>query len=97
MEINKYIISPKATNDIRKISIWYEEQSVDLGESFILELRSKIRRIMKYPEMYKPVTKNVRRYKIRRFPYFIFYTVQQDTLIILRIRHTKRKPLKRYR
>ena len=91
MEVNRYIISPKAINDIRAISGWHEEQSVDLGESFIIELRSKIRRIMKYPEMYKLVNSKVRRYKMRRFPYLVFYTIEQNTLIIRRVRHAKQK------
>jgi len=41
--------------------------------------------------MYKLVTAKVRRYKMRRFPYLVFYTIEQNTLIILRVRHAKQK------
>lgn len=47
------IVSNKAAGEILKATIWYDKQSVGLGNRFIEKLEYYFNRIQKYPDMYK--------------------------------------------
>jgi toxin ParE1/3/4 len=91
------IVSSKAADEIRQAAIWYDDQSWGLSKKFIAELEYYYARIEKYPDSYKRVTKNIRRCLLETFPYIIFFSRLQNEVTILRVRHTKQRPLKRFR
>ncbi|HEY6977492.1 MAG TPA: type II toxin-antitoxin system RelE/ParE family toxin [Chitinophagaceae bacterium] len=93
----KINVSAKAADEIRQAAIWYDDQSWGLSKKFIAELEYYYERIKKYPDSYKGVTKNVSRCLLETFPYIIFFSISKDEITILRVRHTKQRPLKRYR
>jgi len=64
-----------------------------LGLRFMDEIDSAIERIRLNPELYQIIIKSIRRIQVNRFPYSIFYKIEDDVLIILRIFHNKRKPI----
>lgn len=61
--------------------------------SFADEIDSTLERIRLNPGLYPIMTDNIRRIQVDRFPFFVFYTMEQDTLVILRIFHNKRAPV----
>ncbi|HXL56398.1 MAG TPA: type II toxin-antitoxin system RelE/ParE family toxin [Chitinophagaceae bacterium] len=96
--MNKIIIvSEKAAREIRKAVEWYDEESIGLGDELIARLEYYYNKIKKYPDSYKRVNKTVQRCLMKKFPYIIFFTSQENKITILRVRHAKQKPLKRYR
>ena len=79
-------------DDIKMAYDWYEQQKIGLGEDFLLMLEDSYSQISKMPKSYQTVYKTVRRKLIRRFPYGIFFVIQDEKIIVIAIMHTKRKP-----
>ncbi len=82
----------EAYNDIDVAYSWYEKQRIGLGEDFLLALEESYFKIKRTPEIYQKIYKKVRRNLVRRFPYGIFFVVENDKIIVIAILHTKRKP-----
>jgi len=92
----RLIIATKAYNDIETARNWYDNQSSLAGDWFVDEINLYVRNITKNPYRYAMATASVRRCLLKKFPYKIFFSVKSDVVVILRIRHNKQKPLKKY-
>ena len=79
-------------DDIKIAYDWYESQRLGLGEDFLLTLEESYSKIARTPKHYQIIYKSVRRKLVRRFPYGIFFVLQEDKIVILAVMHTKRKP-----
>jgi len=71
---------------------YYEARQPGLGEAFLARSRSVFEAIERYPEMFAAVHGAVRRAVVSRFPYAVFYLVEQDRIVVLRVLHTARDP-----
>ena len=88
------IIRPEARLDILDAFSWYQEQRPGLGLDFKLcvdEVFSKLRR---RPNIYKKVHKEVRRVVTQRFPFGVFYLIENNKVIALAVLHARRDPKK---
>jgi len=85
-------IRASAADDIREAFEWYEDQSPGLGAQFVTELDRVISRLSTDPRIYQSVYKEVRRGLTRRFPYGIYYLVDEDLVAVLRVLHLARDP-----
>ena len=94
--IRRIIIRPEADADIEEAYRWYEKQRDGLGADFLLCVEDGLARIQRDPEMYPVVHKNVHRTLIRRFPYGIFYLIENNVIVVLSVFHGRRDP-KRWR
>jgi plasmid stabilization system protein ParE len=74
------ILRPRAEDDIRTAFQWYESQQSTLGEEFLAHLRRALERIRDFPESSPVVHRTVRRALITKFPYLVFYVVEQRAL-----------------
>jgi toxin ParE1/3/4 len=88
----RLLIRPEAEVEIEDAYRWYEEKCNGLGAEFLLCLEEGIERIRNNPEMYPVVYRNIRRLLIYRFPYAIFYNIQQNLIIVLAVFHGHRDP-----
>ncbi len=86
------IIRPLAENDIKEASIWYNKTRGGLGDEFLLAVEAKLYQIRRNPKGYQSIYKAVRRVLTDRFPYGIFYIVEQDKIYNLAVVHTSRNP-----
>jgi toxin ParE1/3/4 len=87
-------IRASARDDIREAFDWYEQQSAGLGEQFVAELDHVFERLTSDPRIYQVVYKEVRRALTRRFPYGIYYLIDDNRVNILRVLHLARDPRK---
>ena len=71
---------------------WYVDQAPGLGDAFLLEELRSIKLIERFPQAWHPLTPQIRRCRLRRFPYSVVYTVDGDDLLVLAIAHQHRKP-----
>ncbi len=71
---------------------WYEAQKSGLGEEFLSSVQATLSSIGMYPEIYASVYGEVRRAIIPRFPFAIFYIVESERAVGLRLLHTARDP-----
>ena len=81
-------------DDIKKAYDWYEEQRSGLGEDFLLSLEASYATIIRHPNIYQNIYKQVKRNLIRRFPYGIFYIVDEEVMqvVVIAVLHTRIHP-----
>ena len=70
----------------------YNEESAGLGDAFLLETLAALDRIRKYPEAWHPLGRQIRRCRLRRFPYGLIYALDEGDVLILALAHTSREP-----
>ena len=85
-------LKPRAFSDIREAYEWYEAQSNGLGGLFLRAVDESMDRIVEHPESYPTVIENVRKVMMPRFPYGLFYMVEEDTVVVLACYHASRDP-----
>lgn len=90
----KLVLRPDAEADVRAASEYYQEASPELVEDFLDELDRLLARLSEFPRSAQEVEgyPSVRRALMRRFPFAVFYTVDEDGLLVLRVIHTTRSP-----
>ena len=71
---------------------WYEERQPGLGQEFEAELETLLKRICRNPELFFQETVSVRKARMRRFKYGIYFTVEGDEIGVLAIYHPSRNP-----
>jgi len=96
---NTVSIHPKALEEFKNASIWYEERQVGLGLRFEQIVEIKINQILNRPETYAKIKGPFRQVKIKTFPYVIVYSfsAMKHEVYISSIFHTKRNPRGKYR
>lgn len=85
-------IRPEAEIDIEEASLWYQKQQVGLGDKFLDEIQQSVKRIGENPYLYLVVHKNVRRTLLHKFPFALYYFVEENSLIIIAVMHGSRHP-----
>lgn len=83
---------PAAKADIQAAREWYRNQSSALEERFAAAVAETIRSILEYPRAYQSVEPDVRRARLNIFPYHVYYSVENETLVVLAVLHGKRHP-----
>lgn len=83
------IIRPQAELDSLKAQTWYDAQRRGLGDELRDEIRSMVRWLEQYPEQRPLYYRGFRRLLTRRFPYKLFYRIEEDRVIVFRILHNK--------
>ena len=78
--------------DIESAFGWYEAEDTGLGQEFLEQLRLVYRRILENPLAYEEQRSGIRRGLMRRFPYAVYFSVEDETILILAVLHTARDP-----
>jgi plasmid stabilization system protein ParE len=71
---------------------WYESEELGLGEEFLEEVRAAYHRIEDAPLHCQELRSGIRRALTHRFPYSIFFSLDDDTIIVLAVLHVARNP-----
>ena len=59
----------------------------------VSRIEEAVQRLGRHPQMGTPTDEpGVMRWSLTRFPYIIFYAVLEPDVVVLRIRHTARRP-----
>ena len=90
-------LSAAAERDIISAIGWYDSQKVGLGSLFVEAVAGKLAEIEEHPLHYPQFSPNSRRHfrfsMVRRFPYRIICEIKtSDTIVVLAVAHTSRKP-----
>jgi hypothetical protein len=84
-----------ADRELADAFTWYEQAQDGLGDALIDEVDRTVHRIARYPESCQVAGDGLRRVLVNRFPYGLWYAVEQDTLVVYAVAHLHRRP--RYR
>ncbi|HBG41937.1 MAG TPA: type II toxin-antitoxin system RelE/ParE family toxin [Porphyromonadaceae bacterium] len=94
----RIIISPRAQKEIENAIDYYALYSTDAPEVFITLLKETYTTLQSNP-FFKVCYKDVRSLKIKRFPYSLYFIINENkhTVRVLSCFHNKRNPHKRPR
>jgi len=82
----------EAKADVGDAMSYYERQRPGLGIEFADEFDRAIRRLEQFPESGAPLTDDMRRSQLDRFPYGIIYYVEPQSVVVLAVMHLHRRP-----
>ncbi len=71
---------------------YYNLQQENLGDRFKQDIKETVDRIIRFPKLYPIARDNIRKCVLHRFPYNLFYTTTEDTILILSVANHHRKP-----
>jgi plasmid stabilization system protein ParE len=71
---------------------WYERRVRGLGDEFLAFLDSTLTRVRDTPLAFPIVQPRVRRARLPRFPYQVFFTVGSNSIEVLAVLHERRRP-----
>ena len=92
----KLMIRLAARDEATEIHDWYESRRKGLGTRFADALEECLRSIQQNPKGLQ-IRKGKFRYDlVSRFPYRVVFTIDGDTVFVYHIRHTSRRPSKRF-
>lgn len=83
---------PEAEQELDEAALWYEEKQPGLGDDFLNEFETTLRRILEAPERWKFFRGDNRKLNLSRFPYAVVYSLKGDTLFIKAVMHLHRRP-----
>ena len=86
------VFRPEAVVDVVDTRRWYEEQEPGLGDAFAASVDEIVNRMKSMPRMYPVAHRDVRRGKMRKFPYLVYYRVHPNKLEVLAVLHGSRDP-----
>lgn len=86
------IIRPEAEADLADAYTWYDRQRTGLGIDLIREVDRKLDDLQSLPESFPIVYRDVRRALTKRFPYGIYFVVDDTRIVVIAILHAKRNP-----
>lgn len=94
--VYKVIISPRAQREIENAIDYYLLYSVEAPQAFIILLENSYDTLAENP-FFRIRYKNIRALKIKKFPYSLYFVIQEKTktVRILSCFHHKRNPDKR--
>ena len=89
----KLIVRPEAEAELVEAFVWYEQQVIGLGSQFLLAVGDIINSIQRNPLYYPVIYKDIRRALTRRFPYQVFFIINDKKIVIIAVFHGMRNPV----
>lgn len=82
----------EANGDLQEARKWYADIRPELAERFARAVETTVDAIAENPLQFPVVYRERRRAGIRRFPYGIFFEVQERRIVVMACFHGKRSP-----
>jgi toxin ParE1/3/4 len=98
--MHELVLTPEAFDDIRSARQWHDEQSEGVGSEFNTAVGTLLKIICRNPQAFPEVGPTIHRAVLRRFPYKVFYTFDDQQVFVALVLHNARDPaiaLKRLR
>ncbi len=85
-------VTPEAEADVAQALAWYTDRAAELGTDFFACFEAVIRQVEQFPEIAPVVHAAFRRALLRRFPYCVFYHIENEEAAIVGCFHAHRNP-----
>jgi plasmid stabilization system protein ParE len=86
------VVRPEASADAMEASRWYDERVNGLGTRFLNQLNTPMSSIRQSPSSYPVYRGEIRRIRMARFPYAVFFAAAESRVVVLGIFHLYRDP-----
>ena len=83
------LVRPEAEQDLAAACSWYDRKRAGLGDEFLDDAATVMRRLGHDAERERLYYRSFRRTLLRRFPYKIFYQIIGDRVVVFRVLHAK--------
>jgi plasmid stabilization system protein ParE len=82
----------EAASDLESAAAWYGKQREGLGQEFVAAVGQVLELVADRPDAFPLVAPRVRRSLVRRFPYAVYYRVEEAFIDVIGCLHTRRSP-----
>ena len=86
------VVRPEAHRDAAEAGDWYDERVQGLGTAFLDQFGGAINSVRQSPLAYPVYRAEIRRIRLSRFPYPVFYAVDDAQIAVLAVFHLARDP-----
>ena len=83
---------PEALAEFEDATHYYAEKQAALAQRFIASVEAVLQHLSEHPDVYATLEHDVRRCLTRVFPYAVLYTIEADSVLIVAVMHSHRKP-----
>lgn len=83
---------PEIEEDVFGGYLWYEAKSSGLGEDFLRVFYAGVGEILRNQLLYPKIYRKFHRRLLRRFPYAIYYLIEDNHIIVFGLFHCARDP-----
>jgi plasmid stabilization system protein ParE len=83
---------PEAEEELLEAVSYYESKVGGLGERLLAEVQGAADRLREYPEIGAPLSPELRKLVLSRFPYYVIYSVAPGNVYVLALAHDRRRP-----
>lgn len=88
----KHTFLAPARAELQEAVDYYEDRRPGLGREFASEVQSTLSRILLNPTAWTRISKDIRRCRLRRFPYALVYQIRGDQILVAAVMHLRRDP-----
>ena len=83
---------PEAEDDVIEAARFYHRRVPGLGAEFLDSVDAAVAEVVRDPERFGIVKDDIRRCRVKRFPYCVYFRCISDTVRILVVKHHSRHP-----
>ncbi len=97
--MHKLEFHPLVSDDVIKTALFYQEASKETLNRFKEDLLEIYTTLKATPSHYFVLIKSrqIRRISLKNFPYSVIYTIKEETVLVLALKHNKQKEFWRKR
>jgi len=88
----KWKFHPGASEEYLEATRHYTGIDQKLGLAFVQCVEFGIQQITETPLCWREIEEDIRRYLITRFPFGIYYTIEDEFILVVSVMHMKRRP-----
>jgi len=82
----------EARQEFDEAAHWYWEQDPQLRIEFVEEIKATFERIRRLPEAFPVAHRDLRRAIAHRFPYAVYFRIDDTTVLVAAVIHMRRDP-----
>jgi plasmid stabilization system protein ParE len=86
------IFTPLARSEVVDAYDWYESRHSGLGSRFLEEVGAIVLRVEENPHQFPVVFQDIQRALLRKFPYGLFFHVENEAIVVIACFHGSRNP-----
>ena len=83
---------PEAEIEFNVAIVYYERIETGLGYDFAIEVYNTIQRSVSFPKAWSVIDGEIRRSLVKRFPYGVLYSEENNGIYIVAVMHLHRFP-----